>query len=175
MGASTALQHAAIDKRATFYIADCPFSDLTDELIYRLRKDWCIPPFPLLHITRLFAWLRTGFHFHLVSPIRNMAEIETPILFIHGKEDKNIPMEMTLELYRAKKGPKQLFLVPGADHAQSLRTNPHNYDCIVGDFLAELGLVTTEIKTSNSKEAKSDEFTDQNDLLNTSGFEEGVL
>jgi fermentation-respiration switch protein FrsA (DUF1100 family) len=175
MGASTALQHAAIDKRATFYIADCPFSDLTAELKYRLRKYWCVPPFPLLHITRLLAWLRSGFHFHLVSPIRNMAEIETPILFIHGKEDKNIPMEMTLELYRAKKGPKQLYLVSGADHAQSLRTNPHIYDRVVGEFLEELGLVTTEIKTSNSEETKGDEFTDQNAPLDTSGFEESVL
>jgi fermentation-respiration switch protein FrsA (DUF1100 family) len=172
MGASTALQHAAIDRRAAFYIADCPYSDLTAELIYRLRKDWWLPPFPLLHIIRLFAWLRGGFQLHLVSPIRDMAEIETPILFIHGKEDKNIPMEMTLDLYQAKQGHKQLYLVPGADHAQSLRQNPHIYDLIVGEFLEELGLATMDTKTSNSEKTESDEFTNRSDHLNTSGFED---
>jgi fermentation-respiration switch protein FrsA (DUF1100 family) len=174
MGASTALQHAAIDKRAAFYIADSPYSDLTDELIFRIRKDWWLPPFPLLHITRLFALLRSGFQFHLVSPIRDMAEIETPILFIHGKEDKDIPMEMTQELYRAKQGPKQLYLAPGADHAQSLRTNPHIYDRIVGEFLEELGLATSETRTSNSEETAGDELTHRNDLLDKSGFEDDV-
>jgi fermentation-respiration switch protein FrsA (DUF1100 family) len=175
MGASTALQHAAIDSRAAFYIADCPYSDLTAELIHRLRKDWWLPPFPLLHITRLFAWLRGGFQFHLVSPIRDMAEIETPILFIHGKEDKDTPMEMTLELYRAKKGPKQLYLAPDADHAQSLRTNPHLYDRIIGDFLEGLGLVATETNTSKLEETESDEFNNQNDPLDTPGFEVAYL
>jgi fermentation-respiration switch protein FrsA (DUF1100 family) len=165
MGASTALQHAAIDKRAAFYIADCPYSDLTTELIYRLKKDWLLPPFPLFHMARLFARLRGGFQFHLVSPIRDMAEIETPILFIHGKEDKDIPMEMTQELYRAKQGHKQLYLVPGADHAQSLRTNPHIYDRIVGEFLEELGLATTETKVSNSEETKSSQSYNEDSCL----------
>jgi fermentation-respiration switch protein FrsA (DUF1100 family) len=172
MGASIALQHAAIDSRAAFYIVDCPFSDLTAELIFRMRKYW-LPPFPLLHITRFFAWLRSGFLIHSVSPIRDMAEIETPILFIHGKEDKNIPMEMTLELYRAKQGPKQLYLVPGADHAQSLRTNPHSYDRIVGEFLEELGLATNETKMLNLEETESEEFAN-NRPSDTSGFEDDV-
>jgi fermentation-respiration switch protein FrsA (DUF1100 family) len=172
MGASTALQHAAIDSRAAFYIADCPFSDLTAELMFRLRKFWWLPPFPLLHITRLFAWLRSGFQIHSVSPIRDMAAIETPILFIHGKEDKNIPMEMTLELYRSKQGPKQLYLVPGADHAQSLRSNPYIYDRIVGEFLEGLGLATTETKMPILKETESKEFANIRSV--TSGFEDDV-
>jgi fermentation-respiration switch protein FrsA (DUF1100 family) len=172
MGASTALQHAAIDSRAAFYIADCPFSDLTAELIFRLRKFWWLPPFPLLHITRLFAWLRSGFQIHSVSPIRDMAAIETPILFIHGKDDKNIPMEMTLELYRSKQGPKQLYLVPGADHAQSLRSNPYIYDRIVGEFLEGLGLATTETKMPILEETESEEFANFGSV--TFGFEDDV-
>jgi uncharacterized protein len=144
MGAATALQHAAIDRRAAFYIADCPYSDLKEELKFRLKKDYHLPSFPVLQIAGLFAWLRGGLQFGLVSPIRDIAKVETPILFIHGNEDKYIPVEMTLELYRAKPGFKQLYLAPGADHAQSLRSNPEAYDHNVDIFLKELGFKQAE-------------------------------
>jgi fermentation-respiration switch protein FrsA (DUF1100 family) len=148
MGAATALQHAAIDKRVAFYIADCPYSDLKTVLKYRLKQSYRLPSFPVLQIAGLFAWLRVGLRFHLVSPIREMAKVETPILFIHGSEDKYIPMKMTLELYHAKPGRKQLYLAQGADHAQSLRMNPDAYDCIIEAFLVELGLESYERSSS---------------------------
>jgi fermentation-respiration switch protein FrsA (DUF1100 family) len=173
MGASIAIQHAAIDSRTAFYIADCPYSDLKAELIYRLKKDWKLPPFPLLHITRLFAWLRDGLRFSLVSPIRDVAKVETPILFIHGKEDKNIPMEMTLALYQAKPGFKQLYLVSGADHAQSLRMDPLTYDRIVGAFLEELGLVKTVANTADTSEVENEEVIKEDDPLGASGIAVG--
>jgi hypothetical protein len=80
---------------------------------------------------------------------------------------------MTLELYRAKQGPKQLYLVPGADHAQSLRENPHIYDRIVGEFLEELCLATNETKMLNLEETESEEFAN-NRPSDTSGFEDDV-
>jgi fermentation-respiration switch protein FrsA (DUF1100 family) len=145
MGAATALQHAAIDGRVAFYIADCPYSDLKTVLKYRLKQDYGLPSFPMLQIAELFTWLRTGLLFRLVSPIRDMSKVKTPILFIHGSQDQYIPVEMTLELYRAKAGRKQLYLAQGADHAQSLRINPHAYDCIIDAFLVELGLGSPKI------------------------------
>jgi len=140
MGASTALQHAAIDNRAAFYIADCPYSDLKAELVYRLKEDFRLPAFPLIQIADWFVWLRSGLRFRHVSPIRDIAKVHTPVLFIHGAEDRYTPKEMTEELYEAKPGFKQLFLMPKADHAQSLATDPAAYDLIVGGFLEKLGL-----------------------------------
>jgi pimeloyl-ACP methyl ester carboxylesterase len=64
MGAATALQHAPIDKRVAFYIADCPYSDLKTVLKYRLKQSY-LPSFPVLQIAGLFAWLRAGLRFHL--------------------------------------------------------------------------------------------------------------
>jgi fermentation-respiration switch protein FrsA (DUF1100 family) len=152
MGAATALQHAAIDRRAAFYIADCSYSDLTAELKYRLKEDFRMPPFPMLQLASLFAWLRSGFRFRFshVSPVRDVVDVETPVLFIHGDEDLYIPKEMTLQLYDAKKGFKRLHLMRGADHAQSLRTNREEYDRVVGTFLAELGLAEPADSRDNS-------------------------
>jgi uncharacterized protein len=144
MGAAIALQHAAIDSRTEFYIADCPYSDLQAVLRYRLKKQYSLPSFPILPIAGLFVWLRCGLRFKFVSPIRDIKEVKAPVLFIHGKEDKYIPMEMTMELYHAKQGYKHLYLVQGADHAKSLRTNPNAYDHAVGMFLEGIGLKTSE-------------------------------
>ncbi|UVI28985.1 alpha/beta hydrolase [Paenibacillus spongiae] len=159
MGAATALQHAAIDRRAAFYIVDCPYSDLTAQLKYRLKKDFHMPPVPLMQLAGLFVWMRTGMKFKQVSPIRDVSGVDTPILFIHGDADDYIPMEMTLQLHEAKPGFKRLYLMPGADHAQSLRTNREEYDRVVGEFLAELGLAepveSTGVAATGEAEGKN--------------------
>ncbi|MEX2461849.1 MAG: alpha/beta hydrolase [Paenibacillaceae bacterium] len=131
---------------------------LVKEDIESLQKEEVFIRSPMLQIAGLFTWLRAGLRFRLVSPIRGMSKVETPILFIHGSEDKYIPMEMTLELYHTKPGHKHLYLAQGADHAQSLQTNPHDYDRIVGAFLEELGLAKAETKPADSEATENGEF-----------------
>ncbi len=43
-------------------------------------------------------------------------ELKMPVLVIHGTSDETIPYTMSEELYEALKVPKQLYLVPNADH-----------------------------------------------------------
>jgi fermentation-respiration switch protein FrsA (DUF1100 family) len=138
MGAATALQHAAIDRRTAFYIVDCPYSDLTEQLKFRLKVEYRLPSFPLIPLTSLLCWLRGGLRFGKVSPIRDLQGVTAPILFVHGQSDLYIPKEMTIDMYRAKQGPKKLYLAPGADHAQSYNTNREEYDRVVGEFLSEV-------------------------------------
>lgn len=138
MGAATALQHAAIDSRAAFYIADCPYSDLTEQLAYRLRVQFRLPRMPLLPLANAFTRLRGRFWFHEVSPIRDIAHIHTPILFIHGDADDYIPKEMTLAMHACKPGVKQLYLAPLAEHAQAVSRHPEAYDRRVGEFLEQV-------------------------------------
>ncbi|GIQ67755.1 alpha/beta hydrolase [Xylanibacillus composti] len=135
MGAATALQHAAIDGRAAFYIADCPYSDLTDQLAHRLKEDYRLPKLPLLHLANAFTRLRAKFWFSDVSPIRDIAHIHTPVLFVHGEEDRYVPTHMSLEMYEIKPGMKQLYLVPEAAHAQAITVDPAAYEATVAKFL----------------------------------------
>lgn len=141
LGAGITLQHAAIDARIAFSIADCPFSDLTELFNYRLKQEYHLPAFPLLNVASLISGFLTGMRFETISPIRAMSKIETPILFIHGKEDRYICPEMSVALYNAKThGPRQLYLAPNAGHAQSLSKNRVEYDQQVGEFLRSIGL-----------------------------------
>ena len=141
LGAATTLQHAAIDNRISFAIADCPFSDLTELLKYRFTEDYHLPAFPLLQLSNLLCKLLANMPFESVSPIKEISSITTPIFWIHGQDDDYIPPEMSQRLYDAKiKGIRKIYLAPNAAHAKSQIKDPIKYDQQIGEFLEELGI-----------------------------------
>jgi fermentation-respiration switch protein FrsA (DUF1100 family) len=140
MGAAISLQYAAIDSRADFIIADCPYSDLNSLLKIRLRKDYYLPWFPILNIASSISRLRCGIKYSDVSPIKTISNIAIPILFIHGAEDRYIPNFMSRDMYNTKKISKMLYISPNAGHAQSINKNKKEYEKVVADFLDEYKL-----------------------------------
>lgn len=139
MGAAIVLQHAALEPRLAFVIADCPFSDLHRLLILRLREDYRLPAFPILPVASWITRLISGMEISAVSPVRAVAEFETPLLLTHGLLDGYIPAAMTEELYAAKtKGIRKLHLVPGAKHVESFLVDPRTYEHQIDAFLSEL-------------------------------------
>jgi len=135
MGAATALQLAAIDDRLDFVVADCPYSDLAEQLAHRLKADYRLPPFPLLALTSLWCKLRAGFYIRDVSPIRDLAGIRAPVLLIHGDADDFVPMRMSAAMYERFPGSKSLYLAPGAAHAESWQRHREEYERKVEQFL----------------------------------------
>jgi uncharacterized protein len=141
MGAATALQHAVINTRASFYIADCPYSDIVGQLVYRLKVEYRIlPAFPLIPLVGLFCRMRAGFRLRDAQSRDSLKNVETPILFVHGQNDTYIEKRMTEDMYKLKPGKKELYLAPGADHAEAYMKNPDDYDRVVGVFLRDIGL-----------------------------------
>jgi len=139
LGAATALQNAALDPRVSFYIADCPFSSLEGILRYHLRRDYHLPAFPLFHVAAWLCRLALHFSFDDICPLRDMERAVAPILFIHGLEDDYVPTQMSRDLCAHKPGAKRLYL-PHGGHAQAYWQNREEYDRVVGEFLAEIGL-----------------------------------
>lgn len=61
-----------------------------------------------------------------------------PVLFIHGTDDKFVPVEMTYENYKACAADKQLFVVPGADHGLSYLVDREGYENAVNAFWGDM-------------------------------------
>jgi fermentation-respiration switch protein FrsA (DUF1100 family) len=141
LGAATSLQYAGIDPRTAFVVADCSFSSLPKLLAYRLRKEYHLPPFPLLPVAGWFVRLGGGWPVDSASPIHAMPRVEAPIFFIHGQKDTYIPPDMSQELFAAKqRGIRKIYLAPNAGHVESLVKNPVEYEHKLGEFLKEIGL-----------------------------------
>ncbi|MDF1515218.1 MAG: alpha/beta hydrolase [Anaerolineae bacterium] len=143
MGAAIAIQHAAIDSRTAFIVADCPFARAADEFAYHLKVEYHLPRFPLIPLASLICQLRAGFSFGKISPLDVIPDLQLPVLFIHGAEDDYIPPQDSERLFAAKPGLKQLWLAPGSKHAVSQKDHPEDYDRYVGEFLANIGLNKT--------------------------------
>lgn len=135
LGAATALQHASIDDRLAFVIADCSYASARDEFAYRLREEYGFPSFPVIPIASLITRARADWFFGDAAPLAHIAELSTPVLFIHGADDAYIPPEASMDLHEAKRGVTRLYLAPGADHAQSYQVDPKAYKSVVRDFL----------------------------------------
>lgn len=73
---------------------------------------------------------------HEFDPKDSVAKISPrPVFFLHGTADRTVPSWMTQELYDRAKEPKELWLVPGADHLQCRRVaGPAYEERIVGFF-----------------------------------------
>ena len=142
MGAAIALQSAAIDPPIEAVVAEDPFANLREE-----SYDYAgLERSPLLGKT-LF---RTGTIFAMnvmakyggfppdeISPERAVAERPFPVLVICGTEDHRIPCRHAERIYQNARGPKELWVVPGAGHAAALGHSPAEYENRVISFLAE--------------------------------------
>lgn len=66
-----------------------------------------------------------------------LSRCRVPVLFVHGTDDRFVPVEMTYENYKACQSPKRLLIVPGAEHGMSYLVDPVGYRAAVESFWRE--------------------------------------
>ena len=71
------------------------------------------------------------------STVDALKECRIPVLFIHGTDDKFVPISMTFENCKACKIPPKLLVVPGAEHGMSYILNKNGYEEITREFFYE--------------------------------------
>ncbi|MGB4267692.1 MAG: alpha/beta fold hydrolase [Spirochaetota bacterium] len=141
MGSAICLLYAAIDERCSFFIVDGAMADLSELLSYRLKKDFDLPAFPLLHSASLVSRLRGAMFFSEISPVKIINNIKAPIFFIHGGDDTDIPVEHAQRLYNTYTGIKRIWICPGATHSKSIVVNRKEYEKQVKEFLQAINVI----------------------------------
>lgn len=71
------------------------------------------------------------------TTVGSLKRAKVPVLFIHGSDDKFVPVEMTYENYKACSKEKRLLIVPGAGHGMSCYVEPESYEKAVRGFWEE--------------------------------------
>jgi alpha-beta hydrolase superfamily lysophospholipase len=129
MGAGIALQSAAVEPRIEAVVAEARFASLREA-----SYDYAGPQeYPLLGKI-LFApgaWMMlrrggqlAGFPAADVSPEKAMAFRPIPVLLICDLADTTLPCRHAERIYAAARGPKSLWMVPGAFHTAALGFAP---------------------------------------------------
>ena len=116
------------------FVDDCGYTSVWDQFSKELKEDFGLPAFPLLYISSWLCDWTKGWNFTEASALKQVKKCRLPMLFIHGEKDDYVPTRMVYELYEAKPEPKELWVVPGADHATSYKLNKEEYTQKVKQF-----------------------------------------
>ena len=87
---------------------------------------------PVLRFLNLFAAYR-------FSTVELMRDFSNPVLVMHGERDSIMPLALGRVLFGRISGPKQLVVIPGADHNDFFDASQSAYWGPVLEFVARLG------------------------------------
>lgn len=137
MGGATVmyLSGMKLPKQVRAVVEDCGYTSVKDELSFQAKSMYNLPSWPLVPSVLRLAQMHTGVNYTAASATTALRKNKLPTFFIHGAKDKFVPTAMVYRNYKASAGVKQLWVVPGAGHAQSMTKHPDAYSRKVLNFL----------------------------------------
>ncbi len=142
MGAASSLLAAADEPAVKAVVEDSGYADLIDVLNREIPRRSGLPGIFTPGVV-LMAKVLYGIEATAVKPAEAAARLAPrPLLIIHGESDRLIPFESAERIWHARYGdgtpdPATYYIVPGADHTQSFKTDNAAYMQKVGGFFAE--------------------------------------
>ncbi len=119
------------------FIDDCGYTSVWEQFSKELKEQFGLPPFPLMYTSSWLCDMTKDWNFQEASALKQVAQCTLPMLFIHGDKDDYVPTWMVYELYKVKPEPKELWIVPHADHAKSYLLNRKEYTEKVKQFTSQ--------------------------------------
>ncbi len=121
MGATTVLLASGqeLPQNVKGIVADCGFTSPVDIIKRVAHRNFKINASLVLPIMNLYCLLFGRFSIYNVSTVASLKKTKIPVLFIHGKDDKFVPPEMSDEGYKNTVSEKEILLVDNAGHGMS--------------------------------------------------------
>lgn len=129
MGATTVLMAAGLGLPPTVrgILADCGFTSPQEIGRHILEKNLHLSCDKRLKTADAICRRKNRAGILGCSTVDAMGQNRVPVLFVHGARDAFVPVSMTYQNYNACAGPKELLIVPEADHGMSYYLEPERY------------------------------------------------
>lgn len=140
MGAATTMLLAGDNpENLLAFIEDCGYTSFYDMQIDQLKSDLGFLVYPIVFIANIIGKIRFSSNFYK-SNIDSMKNTKIPGMFIHGKSDRLVPVNMCCDLYKTHPGKKSLYTPTPADHAECKFYDQDEYFGQIFEFLEDLGI-----------------------------------
>ena len=141
MGAATVMMTSGdpLPEYVRAFVEDCGYASVIKQFNNNRKQSfWFIPP-DVLQSASLVTKQKHGWGFWEASSVKQLAKCDRPMLFIHGDADDFVPFSHLQINYDAKvNGYKEMWVAPGAVHANSYAKYPEEYTRRVREFLAKV-------------------------------------
>lgn len=135
MGAVVAIIGAARNPTIKAIVADSGFYSFEKTVTKFAKLFYGLPKYPFVPPAIWWAELRAGFLACEADPMKHISKISPRSVFIiGGARDVRIPSENQRQLFMAAGEPKQLWIVPEADHLEARSLCPQEYEKRVIEF-----------------------------------------
>ena len=137
MGGATVMMTSGeeLPSHVKCFVEDCGYTSVWDQFSKMLGELFGLPDFPLMYTASWLCSVQNGWNFREASSVEQVKKCRKPMLFIHGDADTYVPTWMVYKVYEAKPEPKELWVVPDAEHAVSYLNRPEEYTEKVKSFL----------------------------------------
>ena len=109
-------------------IEDCGFTSVTGEFLHVFPVRARYIRKPVVFIASVINRIFNGYWLQSASALKQIERNSRPYLCIHGGDDNFVPTEMVYRIYNNIGMPKDLLVVPGAQHAKSFTMAPKAYE-----------------------------------------------
>ena len=136
MGATTVLMTAGLElpENVKGIVADCAFTSPHAIWKHVVESNFHLPYGLYNRAAKDLCRKKIKVTSDSYSTVQAMKNCKIPVLFIHGTDDNFVPIEMTYENYKACSSPKELLIVPGAEHGVSYLVDKEGYEAAVKNF-----------------------------------------
>lgn len=130
MGAATVLMTADLELPSNVrgIMADCGFTSPHDIWKHVAQKNLHLPYAIHGGVAERLCRGKINMGPKDCSTVTSLQKSKVPVWFAHGSDDHFVPVEMTYRNYQACSAPKQLLIVPGADHGMSYYLEKKRYE-----------------------------------------------
>jgi pimeloyl-ACP methyl ester carboxylesterase len=125
LGASSVLM--VNNRHVSCIISDSAYSNAYNEVKYCINHYFHLPGFIFMPMLCFYTRIFAKFSLKKCDTIKNIKNLNIPILFIHGLDDDFVPYKSSIDNYNHYNGKKDILLIKGATHGMGYLVDSKSY------------------------------------------------